>query len=288
MHIKFKIFIFSLMLLGIQQNAAAQRFYENKEYGFSLGAAQYMGDLNPEYGFKFIRPSGGVFFRSYLNPYIAVRAGLNFTSIGYDDKLSKNEYQKVRNLSFRNNIIDFTVMGEFNFFYYETGNVDHRFTPYIALGIGALYSNPYAKYRGRNQSLRPLGTEGQNLATFADRKYSNINIVIPVGFGIKYWLKPGMNLGVEVIHNIATGDYLDDVSQTYVGLDKFVTNNNPTKSTAAILQDPSLTTNGNALGRAGKQRGDNSTTDQYLTARVTLSLQLKTYKCPSYRGLFWN
>ena len=36
------------------------------------------------------------------------------------------------------------------------------------------------------------------------------------------------------------------------------------------------------LGRAGKQRGNSASKDQYLMFTFSISFQLKTYKCPTY------
>ena len=76
-------------------------------------------------------------------------------------------------------------------------------------------------------------------------------------------------------------DYIDDVSNTYVGANKFSSdpqNPNP----ASILQDRSVEISNDPLGREGKQRGNNSTKDQYMLFQINLSFQLKTYKCPAY------
>lgn len=265
--------------IGSSMGVMAQKFFERQEYGLMAGAAQYFGDLNPEYGFKNIRPAGGIFYRYYFNPYISVRAGLSYVQLGYKDSYSDNSFQKTRNLSFQNNILEASVIGEFNFFRFQTGNIYHRFTPYMVLGAGALYSNPFTMYNGKKTYLKPLGTEGQNLADFKDRRYNKVNVVVPFGAGVKFWLAPGVNLGLELVHRFAFTDYLDDVSQTYVGVNSFTPNGNP--NTASALQDPSIIVNGQKLGRIGKQRGDNATIDQYLVGQITLSFQLKTYKCPS-------
>lgn len=278
--------VVAFVLIGVNVNVFAQKFYERNEYGIAAGASQYFGDLNPEYGFKSINPAVGAFYRYYFNPYVSMRMGLNYTHLSYKDSYSSNPYQKVRNLSFNNDIIEAMVMGEFNFFYFMTGDRQRRFTPYMVLGIGALYSNPYIYYDGRRVNLKPLGTEGQFMEGYKDRQYSNINVVAPFGAGIKYWVAPGINLGVEFVHRFAFTDYLDDVSTSYVGEHRFVTPNGaPTKS--SVLQDRSITSSGTKMGIEGKQRGDQASIDQYFMGQITLSFQLKTYRCPSEHPL-WN
>lgn len=274
-----KLFFYTLFAL-LPTTSFAQLFFTSSEYGVQLGTSTYFGDLNPNYGLGSIHPAGGAFYRYSFNPYIAIKAMANVTRVGYDDKLSNNEFQKQRNLNFKSDIYELAVAAEFNFFWFATGEPRRRFTPYLTLGIGGFYYNPYTYFNDKKYSLRDLGTEGQNTIEYKDRSYSNYSVSIPVGAGIKYWIKPGMNLSAEIANRFTFTDYLDDVSNTYVGAKSF--NANPMHpSVAAQLQDPSIAIDGNKLGRAGKQRGDNSTKDQYLLFQVSLSFQLKTYKCPN-------
>lgn len=275
-------FLFSTILsLSVLSGLHAQTYYSAAEYGISAGGSQYFGDLNDEYGFKFIRPAFGGFMRYHLNPYISLRGNLLYTHVGYADNLSSNPYNVKRNLSFQSNIYEGSIQAEFNFFRYHTGERNSRFTPYLTGGVGVFYYNPYAFYGDKKYFLRPLGTEGQ-YAGYSNRKYSNFSVCFPVGVGFKYWLRPGINLGMEIADRLTLTDYLDDVSTTYVGSDKFPTSsNNP--NPGYVLQDRSIELDpNNPLGRPGKQRGTSSTKDQYLMVLINLSFQLKVYKCPAY------
>ena len=258
----------------------AQSFFTGTEYGFGIGGAQYFGDLNDNYGLKYIRQAGSVFTRIHVNPFIAVRFSANYAHIGYDDKLSSNYYNKKRNLNFQSDIIEAAVQAEFNFFRFTTGEDKARFTPYLTGGIGGFYFNPYTKYNGVRYNLKDMGTEGQFVG-YADRIYSNFNICFPLGVGVKYWLRPGVNLGFEISHRLTLSDYIDDVSTTYV--DRTLFDPNPSNpSPAYILQDRSLEKEGEPLGRPGKQRGNSATKDQYMTFMFNISFQFKTYRCPSW------
>ncbi|RYD53271.1 MAG: hypothetical protein EOP52_03785 [Sphingobacteriales bacterium] len=271
---------FSLLLLLTGLTAQSQTYFSGKEYGISAGGSQYFGDLNDHYGFQYIRPAAGAFARFHLTPYIALRTGFLATQVGYSDTYNSNDYQKLRNLSFKSKILEVSAQAEFNFFRYATGELGSRFTPYLTAGVGAFYYSPYAELNGKNYSLRDLGTEGQN-AGFQERRYSHFSLCAPIGMGIKYWIVPGINLGVEIADRLTLTDYLDDVSQTYVGADKFP-NDPMVPNPAFLLQDRSPELSGRALGTAGKQRGNSTTFDQYLVFAVHLSFQLKTYRCPSY------
>ncbi len=271
------LIIFILFILVLAVPAGAQRFYSGNEYGFTFGGSQYFGDLNDNYGFHTIHPAYGAFLRTPFNPYISVKGMVNYTQVGYDDKYNSNPFEHLRNLNFTSNVFEVAAMAEFNFFRYTTGEQASRFTPYLTGGIGVFYYNPYTTYNGAKVYLRPLGTEGQNAGS-SNNKYGNFAACFPIGAGVKWWLRPGTNLGFEIVDRLTTTDYLDDVSDVYVGADKFA--NNPT---ALALQDRSTQIEANTpLGRAGKQRGNTSTFDQYLMAMVTVSFQFKVYRCPGY------
>lgn len=264
------------------EQAYAQYFYSGKEYGFSLGGSEYFGDLNTNYGFKNVLPAGGAFIRFHLNPYIAVKTTLNYTKVGYDDKYSTDPYQLKRNLNFKSDVGEFCVQAEFNFVRFSTGDFNSRFTPYLTGGVGVFYYDPYTSFQGKKYYLRKLGTEGQN-AGFDSHKYGPVSVCFPVGAGIKWWMRPGMNVGFEVADRLTLTDYLDDVSSYYVGANYFAKDPNLQQPPAYYLQDRSLEkTPSDPLGRAGKQRGNTSTRDQYMMFMVNISFQLKVYRCPGY------
>lgn len=274
------IFVILSIISGIL-HANAQMFFAGTEYGIVAGGSQYFGDLNDNYGFKTIHPAGGAFIRLPFNPYISLRTSVNYTMVGYDDKLSSDPYNKQRNLNFKSNIIEGVAQFEFNFFRFATGENGSRFTPYLTGGIGVFYYNPYTYYNGIKYNLNAIGTEGQHVG-YNDRNYKPVAVCFPIGAGIKYWVKPGINLGFEISDRLTTTDYLDDVSSTYVGANKFPSD--PKFPTPAyVLQDRSVELDpNNPLGRAGKQRGNSSTKDQYLMFVINLSFQLKVYRCPGY------
>lgn len=280
---KYQVLVAALVAsLGMGKAHAQSTFYTANEYGLSIGATQYFGDLNENYGFNTIAPAYGIYIRRRMNSYIALKLSGFYTSVGYDDKYNTVPYMVSRNLNFKSNIFEVSAQAEFNFFRYITGDRTFRFTPYLTGGIGAFYYNPYTTYRGSKYYLQPLGTEGQN-AGYNDRKYSNYSVCFPIGAGVKYWLRPGVNLTFEIVDRLTLTDYLDDVSTTYVGADKFprTTVNNPAKA----LQDRSVElANTTELGRSGKQRGNASSKDQYLMAVFSISFNFTTYRCPAFMG----
>jgi len=280
---KFVLLVSALLPLALMNTASAQ--YESivmeGEFGISAGAGHYFGDLNT--GARLNRPklAAGVFFRKQFGNYVALRVSAHYAQLGYSDIYNTdNEYQKRRNLSFNTNIFELALHGDFNFFKFVPGDPNYVFTPYVTLGVGVFSYDPYAFLQGRKHFLRPLGTEGQGTEAYPDRKpYSTMAACFPFGVGVKYALNDRMNIGAEIVYRFTTTDYLDDVSATYVGADKFPTLPDGTASVAQLLQDRSYET-GDVIGIEGRQRGFSKQKDHYVIAEVMFSFNLTSYRCP--------
>jgi hypothetical protein len=89
-----------------------------------------------------------------------------------------------------------------------------------------------------------------------------------------------MNLTFQVAQRLTTSDYIDDVSTTFIGVNKFDVLPNGQLTNAGILQDRSFE-KGTAIGVEGRQRGWSKQRDQYVIAEISLSFNINTYKCPS-------
>ncbi len=262
--------------------AQTESTVQDGEFGISAGAAHYFGDLNPRAHLNRPKMAFGVFFRKQFGNYVALRVNGHFAQLGYSDVYNKqNEFEQRRNLSFNTNIWELALQGDFNFFKFMPGNADFRYTPYITLGAGVFSYDPYAYYQGQKVFLRPLGTEGQGTAAYPNRKpYGTMAVCFPLGIGVKYNLNPKMNIGFEIIYRFTTTDYIDDVSKTYVGVDKFPVLPDGDPSLAALMQDRSYET-GTPIGIEGRQRGYANQKDSYVTAEITLSLNITSYHCPT-------
>ena len=268
-----------LFSTALSINVTAQRYdyVQQGEFGVTVGAAHYFGDINTRAALNRPKPALGVFFRKQFGNYVGLRLSAHFAQLGYSDTYSKNEYQKTRNLSFNSNIWELALQGDFNFFKFIPGDPYYGFTPYITLGVGAFTYDPYAYLNGTKEYLRPLGTEGQQIGYNGRKPYSTIAVCIPLGVGIKYNITDRLNLSFEIAHRFTTTDYLDDVSTTYIGASRFAPN-----SAGALLQDRSYELDpDNVIGVEGRQRGWSKQKDQYIIAEIGLSLNISSYKCPS-------
>jgi hypothetical protein len=256
-------------------------YVHESEYGFSVGLGHYFGDLNT--GMQINRPkfSGGIFYRKQLNNYVGVKIAGNYSFLAYSDVYSNNPTERQRNLSFNTDVWEMSVSGDFNFFRFVPGFEEYRFTPYVSLGLGVFSYDPYAFLAGQKYLLRPLGTEGQGSALYPNKKpYSPIAVCIPFGVGMKYALNESMNVFGEISYRFTNTDYLDDVSGTYAP-DAFPPLPNGNASPAFLLQDRSYET-GVSIGIKGRQRGNSSQKDAFLTIQVGMSFNIQSYHCPKF------
>lgn len=261
--------------------AQSEAYVHQGEFGVTAGAAHYFGDLNTRAGFNRPKPALGIFFRKQFSNYIAARLSGHYAQLGYSDRYSKNEYQRTRNLSFNTNIWEIAVQGDFNFFKFVPNDARYFFTPYLTLGVGAFSYDPYAYINDKKEFLRPLGTEGQTIGYNGRKPYGTVALCIPFGAGIKYNLTEKVNISFEVAHRYTFTDYIDDVSTTFIGVDKFpATGNGPT---AALLQDRSYEIDANnVIGVEGRQRGWSKQKDQYIIVELGVSFNFGSYRCPSF------
>jgi|SRR5690242_6294201 hypothetical protein len=277
-----KLFLCLIIFLGFITDGAAQmnEYIQEGEFGITAGVAHYFGDLNHRGRINRPKIAIGGFVRKQFGNYSSVRLSGHFAKLGYSDIYSSNEYDLRRNLSFNTNIFEIALQGDFNFFKFNPTDPNYSFTPYATIGVGIFNYNPYAYYKNQKVYLRPLHTEGQTF--YENRKeYGSMALCFPIGFGIKYAINDRMNISFEISHRFTTTDYLDDVSKTYVGADKFPSTGGE-KSLAGILQDRSFEV-GTPIGIEGRQRGFSKQKDQYTIAEVGISFNITSYRCPTVK-----
>ncbi len=263
-----KITIFCIFLFANQANA---QFFE---LGGTFGGSNYQGDLTPSNelaSFGQTRLAAGIFGRYNLNDYLGLRANLQYANITATDAISKDISRQGRNLSFKSDIYEIALMGEWNILGYQPYNFQRTFTPYLFGGVAVFHFNPKAFYQNKWTALQPLGTEGQGLPQFPDRKKYNLTqISIPLGGGLKYALSESWTLGVEIGVRKTFTDYLDDVSSTYIEDAVLRAGNGDLAADLAnrtgeyLKAEPTPFTTGTARGNA-KQK------DWYIIGSVTIS-----------------
>lgn len=243
----------------------------SSEIGIFLGGSYYTGDLNPSGHFnRFTRPAIGGLYRINFNQRLSAKAIASYGKIEGDDAYSKSESHRNRNLSFRSELMEFAVEGEFNFLPYTTGNKRlSTATPYVFAGIAVYRFNPQGYYKGLWYSLQPLGTEGQG-SVFTDKKtYSLTQFSLPFGVGVKFNTAKRIGINLEWGLRKTYTDYLDDVSGKYIDPSLILSEKG---YVAAQLSDKSITQEGG--NNAGRQRGNSFTKDWYSFAGIFITYRL--------------
>lgn len=268
-------------LLFLSQGQAQNTFIVNEgEIGVSGGLSHYFGDLNPNMGLKRPKVAFGVFYRKQFGDYVSMRVSGQYADVGYSDYISKNSLQRERNLSFNSDIYSVALRGDFNFFRFVPGSGAYRFTPFLSLGVGMFWYNPYTylPFISGPVYLSQYQTEGQSRTLLRNNKPVP-ETIFPIGIGVKYNIKKNINIGFELTHNITNTDFLDDVSGNYLDPATVVSADPVYKRIRQALIDRSDPTR--PYGQPGKMRGFGSNLkDTYVTAEVTLSISLSSYRCP--------
>ncbi|WP_113613864.1 type IX secretion system protein PorG [Chitinophaga flava] len=190
-------------------------FAQDWHIGAFAGISNYSGDLvQQKVDMRYTRPALGLLVRKDINRYLTLRAGFTWGIATGADSTNASEALKARNLSFKSNIFEGSLIAEINFLDLD----EKRFTPYVFIGVGGFGFDPTAKdMSGNRVRLRPLGTEGQGLPQYPQRQpYDLFAFSFPMGAGFKAMLNDNWTLGFEIGLRPTTTDYLDDVSTNYV------------------------------------------------------------------------
>ena len=194
------------------------------EVGFNGGGALYNGDLSPAFNKdypKFVEPAFGLFVRKDFSKMFSGRIHLHQARLrGSDVEAGRN----FRNLNFRNNITELSLLGEINLLNVPVG---YRYFQFYLFGGGAVFHhNPKTFYQGTFVELQPLGTEGQGIAGNPDN-YSKVQLALPFGGGLKIPIGSTVKLTLEAGARKMFFDYIDDVGDLAVNYDELLAGNGP-------------------------------------------------------------
>ncbi len=273
------VFVSLLSLSGVAQY--------NLDYGFSVGASNYLGELGGGEGegrgfvsdmeMGFTRWTAGAFIRYKISPKVAIKGSLNYIRLSGDDVKSTNPARTARNLNFKNDMFEFLAAGEYYVYRANdvggTGRYNTDFNLYLFGGVGLFYSNPKGQStNGEWVSLKPLATEGAS--------YSSVNLAVPLGIGFYYTLQRKYRLGLEIGWRTTFTDYIDDISTVYANDEDGISN----KTSQAVLDDVNAQ-NGfvegdegylsKAFFSEGNRRGNPDNNDSYMTATVNFSWAIR-------------
>src|SRR5277367_5818686 len=84
------------------------------ELGGAVGASGYMGDLNPNNPLKFSGIAIGGYVQRNFNGYVSAKLNYTYGQIAGADSTSSNQQFRNRNLSFKTQLQELSLIGEFN------------------------------------------------------------------------------------------------------------------------------------------------------------------------------
>ncbi|WP_139827972.1 DUF6089 family protein [Marivirga sericea] len=238
--------------------------------GGGINALNYFGEIAPRPNtlstdISFTRPGVNLFIKQKFGDRYSWKVNFMWGRLQSSDRetvspegnnfVQENANRYLRNLSFRNDIYELTVQGQFDLFKHG-GRFSSRppLNVYVTFGAGLFYHNPKGlapdnfytgAFQGQGEtislgtnagqwvSLRDLGTEGQFFdaetreayreaySKDVPNPYSRLQIVLPLGIGARYKLTNNLDIALELGYRHTFTDYLDDVSGEYVDLGAF-------------------------------------------------------------------
>lgn len=251
------------------------------EFGYGLGFTGYLGDLqSPDFTYQTPGFANGFMIRQNFNPYFSARGFVNIARIRGDDETSFQQTHIDRNLSFRSDIYEIGLVGEYNILPFDGYN-PHRntnrrhfnFTPYVFAGINLFRFNPKTYYNGRWVALQPLNTEGQNSTLSNESAYSLVQFALPFGLGVKFQVNDKIALNYEFGFRKTFTDYLDDVSGRYVDLNDLAAEKGSLSAQLSYRGDERLSPTAE-YPVAGAVRGNPDNKDWYMINMITMSYKL--------------
>jgi len=218
------------LVSGAYASQAQQLLGQRSEVGVGIGTFNYTGDLVRTYNLSFSKPAATVFYRSNISRVISVRTSLTGGKLGASDmRKPLDAFATQRAASFDLFLLELSGVFEYHFLDWRDSKRRLRFTPYLFAGAG----------------LFGISGVQQKNAT-----YSNVQIAIPLGGGMKYVLNPKYYIAFEFGIRKTFFDYLDNVSNG----------------------DPSI---------KNYQYGNSFDYDNYFFTAITLTYTFYDIPCPS-------
>lgn len=221
--------------------------------GIGGGSSHYFGDLSLPTKFYYglysnVRWNGTINYQYHFNQKISTRVGFSYIRIfGNDETIggsiadNKLKLQRLRNLHFRNDMMEFALTGIYTFIPLDERrhkNQKLQWSPYVGAGVALIHHQPKARgsvydkltssykynedgklYVQPWENLKPMRNEGQE--SNGIKPYSSIALGFPIVVGVKAKINSNWILAVEGGFRFTLTDYLDDV-----GANPYVAGNN--------------------------------------------------------------
>lgn len=171
--------------------AAQDEEQYTKEIGVAAGAAFMLDDANSSF-YGNTNVSGGLLFRFVFNARSALKSTLTYSRVSgnvgnvnnfYPDRLTAPTTQRL-SYTYAGGIANFSALYELHFFpygYYRNYLGNRRLTPFVQAGFGFTYSDVSKAFTAS----------------------------IPLGVGLKYKIRPRLNLSLDWTIHFSLSDRLE-------------------------------------------------------------------------------
>jgi hypothetical protein len=188
--IQLKIALLGAFILSLNNTKA--QISQRSEIGFGLGVFNYTGDITRTYDITTSKPAATIFYRSNISKVISLRTSITGGELAASDRHRPIDSAAVkRNASFNIFLLEAAATFEYHFLDWRDDRRRLRFTPYLFAGLGLFGIS------GNSSKPAP---------------YSNVQMSIPFGGGMKYVLNPKYYIAFEIGIRKTFFDYLDNVS----------------------------------------------------------------------------
>ncbi len=216
-----------IVILGLSFSVAIAQRHEIGVFG---GGANVIGDIGRS---NYINPMPvsynsskiidklpialGVIYRFNFNPHMGVRFNGIYGKVIGNDALAPETYKKQRGYAYKNNIIEGSLVFEYNFFDINNENAA-KHSPYIFAGIGAfmfdknLYTITHTFARDINGVLLDPPSINTEVSTKTEKETS---FGFPFGAGYKMKVKHNWVISAEVGFRYTRTDNLDHSFASY-------------------------------------------------------------------------
>ncbi len=185
--------LFIALLVTFTITTGESQITQRSEVGFGLGTFNYTGDLARNYNFAFSQPAATILYRHNVSKVISFRAAFTAGKISVSEAQAPiDAFALKRNASFDIFLTEISGVYEYHFLDWRDDRRRLRFTPYLFAGLGLF-------------SISGVQTK--------TTQYSNVQMAIPFGGGIKYVLNPKYYLSLEFGVRKTFFDYLDNISE---------------------------------------------------------------------------
>ena len=196
-----RIYILILSVFASLNTGTAQSFKKNRVgYLATIGLSTYQGELANNFQSFTFKPSLGLGINYRLNPYLSVRAEMDFF------KLSGGSYNKYHSLSFTSNNAELSTIFIYNLLP-EIKGFKYRkdFSPYVFAGIGIDVFKTNISQDGKNPDFRVINNPGVNGTP-----------ILPFGIGFKVKTGAYTDILIEVGYRKTFTRTLDNVRSQYL------------------------------------------------------------------------